>query len=282
MGPPTKHQHRKSPPSVELTHCVVGGELRPRHRLWLPQGHAVLGESQALRSPTAIMPHTTAQSRNHLHGLQMALHFPGSAWVSEGRNHDPGRCRNLTCPRRCGPRSYDCLLDLPGGRLGGEVELSLMDMVLGPRGSSGGPAADGGAGAPVCAPRHCSSFSSMSQMDGWGEGVTSSECECSGAQGLSRAELDFWKFLTTSGPGGRGKLPRVGSHGVNLFSPGAVLCPEGQEHACPSEAALCPGENSSPADRKPEAEEKQCLVRECSTWGPVWSFLCESRPRTPP
>lgn len=35
------------------------------------------------------------------------------------------------------------------------------------------------------------------------------------------------------GPGGRGRLPRVGSSNVNLFSLGAVLHPEGQEHTSP-------------------------------------------------
>ena len=142
--------------------------------------------------------------------------------------------------------------------LDGEVELSLVEMVPEARGSSGGPAADRGAGAPVGARRRppaplCPLFR-VPGGQAWG--ATSSERECSRAQGLSRAELDFWRSLTASGPGGRGRLPGVGSHGVNLFSLGAVLCPEGQEHTLPSEAALCPGENSCPADRIPEAEEK--------------------------
>lgn len=87
------------------------------------------------------------------------------------------------------------------------MELSLVEMVLGVRGGSGGPespAADRGAGVPVCAPLHCSALSSMSQVDRWA--VTSNECECGGCGG--GAELSYTPEMSCHlRPTGKRKAP---------------------------------------------------------------------------
>lgn len=138
---------------------------------------------------------------------------------------------------------------------------------------------------PVQAPLRCSILSSMSGVDSWA--VTSSDHECGRACRLSRADLDFWKFLALTilpRPRRKRKAPRVWLTQRGSVFPGcrAVSPVAGAQE--PLEAGPCPGENSSPGDRSPEAEEKQGLDRRCPTRGPdlaLRELPLESRLMTP-
>lgn len=143
----------------------------------------------------ATWPHATAQSRDHLQHLQKALHFPGPAWVSEGSGGSGGtQRRNVQGLLWCG-------LQKPWLHAGQSLYTRWQDWME--KWSSASwrwcqgcvvvqevpesPAADRGAGVPVCAPLHYSALSSMSQVDRWA--VTSNECECGGCGG--GAELSY-------------------------------------------------------------------------------------------
>lgn len=129
-----------------------------------------------------------------------------------------------------------------------------MEIVLEAHGDSGGPespAADGEDHTSIWTPQHSTSLLGPPPVR-WG--VTGSECKRSRARRLSRARLDFWKVLTASGPGERGRLHGVGSHFMNLCFSWMLRLVLGrstfalQRHVSALEEI--------PPERRPEAEEK--------------------------